>query len=281
MEAAQQREAPFRAQIDAIFKAAEELRAAQRESVMGEQTPRILNAVKALHEAETQFHEALAEAARRRKEAEKPAGRPAATRESAAGVVTDLSDAQREAMALSLRLRTEMELLRDTQSKNFALLSAGLITQETYNRSIVEATEFARKFADEQEEVAVTTSALTEELEFMALRGIDAFADFAVGAGGSIHDFVQRAMQDLGRLLARFLVINALKKIFAGATGGFGGFILAAPRAGRPGARCKAAGLSRRRARAGSCSCRRVRAPSSRMPAVPRSWPRCPRCSGR
>jgi hypothetical protein len=75
------------------------------------------------------------------------------------------------------------------------------------------------------EEATTATTAFGDEAGRIALRGIDDFAAFAVGAGDSLHDFVQGALQDLAKLLARLAIVGVLKAAIMG--GAFGGGALA------------------------------------------------------
>lgn len=64
---------------------------------------------------------------------------------------------------------------------------------------------------------------LKDAIGDIALQGVDAFVDFASGAGGAIKSFVSDALKQLAKLLARMLVIKAIMSFLPG-VGNFLGF---------------------------------------------------------
>lgn len=61
------------------------------------------------------------------------------------------------------------------------------------------------------------------QMQSIALSGVDAFVDFASGAGGAISSFVKRALTDLAKLAAKMLVIRGIMSFLPG-VGSFLGF---------------------------------------------------------
>lgn len=66
-------------------------------------------------------------------------------------------------------------------------------------------------------------SPLRMELQSIALSGVDAFVDFASGAGGAISSFVKRALADLAKLAAKMLFVRGIMSFLPG-VGSFLGF---------------------------------------------------------
>lgn len=70
--------------------------------------------------------------------------------------------------------------------------------------------------------------ALGESTVNVAGAGLDAFIGFATGASDAFGRFIDFALDEISRLISRLLLVNALKAVFAGSTGGIGGAVLAA-----------------------------------------------------
>lgn len=71
-------------------------------------------------------------------------------------------------------------------------------------------------------------TALNDEAGRLASAGLDAIVGFATGATDAFGNFIDFALAEISRLIAKLVLVNALKAIFAGATGGIGGAILGA-----------------------------------------------------
>lgn len=125
----------------------------------------------------------------------------------------ELERAQKEAAKITRGVRTEAEIYRDTVRNLQEHLEAGRITQETFNRAVRQAAEDYREARKEGEQAG---KSVEETFVNTADRGIDAFADFATGAENAISNFVDAALRDLSRLIARMLIVRTLTSIFPG-----------------------------------------------------------------
>lgn len=78
------------------------------------------------------------------------------------------------------------------------------------------------------EKASENMAALGESAVDVATAGAEAFIGFATGSADAFGRFVDFALAELERLIARLIVVKALKAIFAGSTGGIGGAVLGA-----------------------------------------------------
>ncbi len=78
------------------------------------------------------------------------------------------------------------------------------------------------KFHAEVKDTTSSTQVLADGIVNMATVGANAIAGFVTGAKVSFHDFVQTALAELSRLIAKLLVVTALKALFTGG-GAFAG----------------------------------------------------------
>jgi TP901 family phage tail tape measure protein len=123
-----------------------------------------------------------------------------------------VSDGQRVAESV----RTPLEEYHDTVRR----LDLMLVTvDESTGRAILSQEQHARAVEAAAERYRDATSelgALEQQMVLTATAGVDAFAMFATGAGDAMRQFVQRALQDLARLIARMLVARAIMAAFPG-----------------------------------------------------------------
>ncbi len=122
----------------------------------------------------------------------------------------EAADVREEGARATASMMTPLETYEATVARLGVLLTTvdeetgrAVISQETYTRAIIAAQEEYRRATEE-------LGYMGQQMVWIAAQGVDAFAAFATGAGDSMRRFVQRALQDLARLIARMLVARAL-----------------------------------------------------------------------
>jgi hypothetical protein len=127
--------------------------------------------------------------------------------------------------AITESLMTPMEKYSEQLRILDEQLASGGISQETWARGVARA-------GVELDEALGRVRDLRISLEDMAGRGADAVIDFAGGAKGALSDFARHALREIGRVIARTLILRALFPQLALAGGGGGdilGMIFRAP----------------------------------------------------
>jgi hypothetical protein len=108
----------------------------------------------------------------------------------------------------------------DNLAKRTFDLDVGLLPLPELLKS---AGQSALKAGEEFDFGAAMMRRLGDEIGDIALAGVDAFADFAEGAGDAIGNFVKAAISDLARLAAKMLIIRGIMSALPG-VGSFLGF---------------------------------------------------------
>jgi hypothetical protein len=129
--------------------------------------------------------------------------------DTASRSIFDYSGRIGEAAALTDAMRLPAEVLAEELARLEGHLISGRISQETYNRAVAAA---QAEFRHATEEVNVFGDAVAD----VTLDGIDAFVDFATGAGDAMGAFVKRALADLAKLTARMLIVRGIMSALPG-----------------------------------------------------------------
>jgi len=128
----------------------------------------------------------------------------------------DADPAMREFKALMEKAQTPAEAYAASLAILKQLLEEDRISQEEFNKAAGAAQQV-------MEDAQNKANELGKEFTNVGERGVNAFVDFATGAGGSFKEFVNSAIKELERLIVKILFVKTLTSFFGGVGGAFGG----------------------------------------------------------
>jgi ribosomal protein L12E/L44/L45/RPP1/RPP2 len=111
------------------------------------------------------------------------------------------ADLVKEGEAVTSEVRTATEIYADEIKRLNALLDAGVISQETYNRAFHSAYSALVDVGDQTEETSKQFEALGRVIEGWAQDSADAMTDFVLTGKSSFTDLVDTMIRDMMRMI--------------------------------------------------------------------------------
>jgi hypothetical protein len=111
------------------------------------------------------------------------------------------ADLVKEGEALTQEVRTATEIYADEIKRLNALLDAGVISQETYNRAFHSAYDELVGVGDQTEETSKQFEALGRVIEGWAQDSTDAMTDFVLTGKSSFTDLIDTMIRDMMRMI--------------------------------------------------------------------------------